>query len=104
MPGHDARDQMPPGIPRKALAFPAFGTWLPALPQNLIKPVESNAFWGQNAEMTLRTIEKALGKQCFQSGKTRTQKTLKTVSKTLFCEDAKCVAKTLIKPVDYNVF
>ena len=57
-------------------------------------------FGAECTEMTLRTIEKALGKQRFQSGRTRTQKTLETVSKTLFCEDAKCVAKTLIKPVE----
>ena len=59
----------------------------------LIKPVESNAFWRQNAETAPKINEKALGKQRFQSCKPRTQKALKTLSKTMFCEDAQGIVK-----------
>ena len=72
--------------------------------QRLIKHVEFNAFWRQNAEMAPEINEKALGKQRFQSCKPRTQKILKTLGKTMFCEDAQCIAKYLIKPVELNAF
>ena len=66
-------------LSKRALGFSAFGTWPPGLSENLITPVDFDAFWRQNAEIVFKINEKALGKQGSHSGNTRSDKTFKNL-------------------------
>ena len=73
-------------------------------PQNLIKPEEKEGSWCHFATSDLKRSTKPLGLSVFRDAFSRPSKNVKTIRKTMFCDNAKVHCENLINTVGFWSF